>query len=83
MSFLIVIIDSYLSTKHIALHCLNVQNKIWNKSLSYHANRGAGFTVCYHEVYLATDNIFVTSRNEIDEYIYVSRNEWKEYLHFK
>ena len=44
-------------------------NKIWNKSLSYHANRGAGFTVCYHEVYLATDNIFVTLRNEIYKYI--------------
>ena len=58
-------------------------NKMWNKSLSYHANRGAGFTLCYHEVYLAPYNIFVTSRNEIDEYIYVSRNEWKEYIHFK
>ena len=55
-----------------------MRNKIWNKSLSRHANRGAGFTLCYHE-----DNIFVTSRNEIDEYIYVSRNEWKEYMHLK
>ena len=32
-------------------------SRIWEKSLTYHATRVAGFTVCYHEFNLITGNI--------------------------
>ena len=34
-----------------------------------------------HEVYLTTDNFVLLPQKYI--YIYVSKKEWKEYLHFK
>ena len=63
--------------KHIALYYINVQHHM-KDSLSYHTNRGVEFTVCFKEVNLATDNIFVNSGNKIYEHIYVSRKEPSE-----
>ena len=53
------------------------------ESLSYHTNTAEEFTVCYNEVHLTTENIFVTPRNKIYEHIYVSRNEPRKYMSFK
>ena len=53
------------------------------ENLSYHTNTVAEFTVYYNEVYLTTDNIFVTPRNKIYEHIYVSRKEPRKFMSFK
>ena len=53
------------------------------ENLSYHTNTVAEFTVCYNEVQLSTDNIFVTPKNKIYEHIYVSRKEPRKYMSFK
>ena len=64
------------------LHCSNEQH-IMIENLSYHTNTVAESTVCYNEVHLSTDNIFVTPRNKIYEHIYVSRKEPRKYMSFK
>ena len=47
------------------------------ENLSYHTNTVAKFTVCYNEVHLSTENIFVTPRNTIYEHIE------RKYMSFK
>ena len=78
MTFLIAFMFVYKNR----LHCINVEQNM-SESLVYHTNRGAEFIVCHNKVYLTTDNIFVTSRNKIYEYIYISRKEPGEYMRFK